>query len=63
MRQEKLNLDGPAVRRQTEEKFGITEAEAAEMMEAIAKLLRKNGNEAGAVQIDQAAASLRRQGQ
>ncbi|MGX9727367.1 MAG: hypothetical protein ACTFAK_08625 [Candidatus Electronema sp. VV] len=53
------NLDGPAASR---EKSGITEAEAAEMMDAIAKLLRKNGNEAGAAQIEQAAESLRRQG-
>ena len=57
MRREEFNLDGPAARG---EKSGITEAEAAEMMDAIAKLLRKNGNEDGAAQIAQAAESLRR---
>lgn len=59
MRREEFNLDGPAARG---EKSGITEAEAAEIMDAIAKLLRKNGNEDGAVQTEQAAASLRRNG-
>lgn len=60
MRREEFNLDGPAA---NEEKSGITEAGAAEMMEAIAKLLRKNGNEDGAARIEQAAESLRRNGQ
>ncbi len=59
MRHNESNLDGPAT---SGEKFGITEAGAAEMMEAIAKLLRENGNEAGAAQIEQAAESLRRNG-
>ncbi|MGR0481859.1 MAG: hypothetical protein ACTFAL_10790 [Candidatus Electronema sp. V4] len=56
-RQDEFNLDGPAA---SEEKSGITPTEAAEMMDAIAKLLRKNGNEAGAAQTEQAAESLRR---
>lgn len=59
MRREEFNLDGPAASR---EKSGITDAEAAEMMEAIAKLLRKNDNEDGAAQIEQTAESLRRNG-
>jgi len=59
MRHNESNLDGPAA---SGEKSGITEAEAAEMMDAIAKLLRKNGNEDGAAQIEQAAESLRRNG-
>jgi hypothetical protein len=57
MRYNESNLDGPAA---SGEKSGITGAEAAEMMDAIAKLLRRNGNEDGAVQIEQAAESLRR---
>uniref|UniRef100_UPI004056C44A hypothetical protein n=1 Tax=Candidatus Electronema sp. TaxID=2698783 RepID=UPI004056C44A len=58
-RHNESNLDGPAA---SGEKSGITEAGAAEIMDAIAKLLRKNGNEDGAAQIEQTAESLRRNG-
>jgi len=42
MRHSESNLDGPAASAQEGEKSGITVAEAAEMMENIAKLLRGN---------------------
>lgn len=62
MRYNESNLDGTAASGQEGEKSGITGAEAAELMETIAKLLRKNGNKEEAMKTEQTAESLRKQG-